>query len=420
MIDLRDVPIDIDDPSLNEVVRNLLDIPPRTYQEFGRQFIDIIMDHISEKPDIPSGEPFGPMIWYQRHVTKKLRKRALHNPHTLDSKLGEISRTPISSRVEVDEMAELAKIVLELREMSTLSAPGAYNQIFFHIVMSFLTAQNSGANQIGGDKVKLIYQCNQIRAEIKYGGKHTVDRFFDSLKERFPAIEESEPIRPQSTLVANTASRPNTSNKKENVSPQIPGTTVPKGDILQLLLYIKAELGTIRALLNRQQLVDPNLPKDDRSKARRTQEELAKKGKQFAAMAKVKKGKKAPKATQGRKTFPRSFVDSSSSSDSEDDDQQETAMFARTSIMIAQPQNLEAIYGPFRRNVVETTKARQTKTNPIGFHSLPPSQVSPEMIEDTELPAWAAVADPYSHWRHPKTGYLPLLFSARILDSRPR
>ena len=94
-------------------------------------------------------------------------------------------------------------------------------------------------------------------------------------------------------------------------------------------------------------------------------------------------------------------------------------MFAQSSI--SQPRNLESIYGPFRRTVVPTAKARSAETNMIDFYPLPPSQVLPEMIEDSETPSRAMMAlDPYLRWTDGLTesrlrrDYLPV-----YLDDKP-
>ena len=390
-INARGETVDIDDPRVINMVEGLLDIPPKMYKEIGRMFTEIVTDTVTGKVTFDAKEPFALLLWYQQNVTFQIAIRAISGGHFLEAKLGEISRTPISSRVEVDELADTAETVLALREISTLSVKGAHDVTFFHNVMSFLTAKKSGV-QTGGDRVKLIGACEDIRKRLSAGEFFTLKAFFAYLKEQFETIEEADTDPIQSALVANTASRPFSSNRKENVSPQSTGTTTAKSDVQQMFLNIKAELGAIRAQLAR---VLPE-PKDDgRVRTRRTQEEPAKKGKQYAAIAKVKKGAKPPKKNPGGNTLPRSFVQSSDSSESEDDDREETAMFAS----IPQPRNLESILGPFRRTVVPPAKALQAETNMIDFYSLPPSQVLPEMIEDSGKLSRAMTAlDPCHRW----------------------
>ena len=231
------------------MVEGLRVIPPKMFKEIGRMFTEVINDTISGKVIIDSEEPFGPLIWYQTNVTFQIAIRAMTGVHFIEAKLGEISRTPISSRGEVDEMAEKAETVLALRELSTLSGKGAHDMTFFHKVMTFLSAKKSGA-KMDGDRVKLVAMCEDIRNRISAGEVITTEIFFANLKEQFETIEEAEASEPnQSALAAHTASRLFSSNKKENVSQQSDGTTTTKGDLQQMFLNIKAELGAIRAQL---------------------------------------------------------------------------------------------------------------------------------------------------------------------------
>ena len=346
------------DPIYIQWYDQIVAFPQDMYNTLNNHVTTVLQKHFADPPAIDEEEPFGALMFFQRHVVWRLVLLCIRAYPQINKAIVELEARSIQSSDDVSKLEEEARLLLTFKEFSTSKAKFAHDHAFQQTVLAFIEAQETFRTET--DRLRAADAVRKLQNMLENGITISRSAFFNSLHGIFRPNMGLTPGDAEVHLAVTAFSAKENygtrgASRKENANPQF---TKRKPAPTELTMEqkgyadLKSEFGQMRsdiyAIMNHLGI----------DKKRKSHDDVNKQGKAHAGLANAKISRNSTKARTAT-SFPRRYVDEEDSvaSDSDDQGRVERAMFARIRTIPPPKLSIQSIYGQNSRTDFETSKS---------------------------------------------------------------